>query len=133
MNCCICYEENEDKFIYPKYCLCKMYFHEKCLNKCEEYNIYCPICKTKKKINININIGIDDRIDNFINRLDAPMRIFINHPNFLTFLFVFLYSFIVTIFIILPIMIHILYPNIFKNILEKIAILTIFIGLFLLF
>jgi hypothetical protein len=128
MNCCICLEENEDKFIFPKYCSCKMYFHEQCLNKCEEYNIYCPICKTKKKI--NINTGIDERIDNFINRLDIPMRLFTNHPNCLTFLFIFLYSFAVTIFVILPVMTYLFFPNIFRNLFEKILILVIFLGIF---
>ncbi len=126
MNCSICLEDNDDKFINPRYCACKMYFHEKCLDQCEEFNIFCPVCRKKHKTILFRN-DFHDILHNF----ERPLEIFIRNPNFLTFTLVLLYTISVTIFVFIPALIYIFYPNILKYILDIIIIILCIFGIFL--
>ncbi len=126
MSCSICLEENEDNFIYPKHCSCKVYFHEKCLNKCKEYGINCPICR--KKLNIQI-VNYRNDFHDILHDLERPIEIFRNNPNFFTFIFVFLYTIIITFLVLVPVAIYIFYPKIlyFTIIVLCIIIIIIFL------
>ena len=128
MDCSICLESNEEKFSYPKHCLCKVYFHEQCLNKCEEFGILCPICRKNKD-----NTNYQNEIHDIVNYLDRPMRIFTRHPNIFTFILVFIYSLFITIFVFVPILVYISYPNLFRYIIDIIIIILciITVNLFL--
>ena len=126
MNCCICLEDNNSNFINPRYCSCKMYFHEECLNKCEEFNIYCPVCRKKNKTIIFRNDFHD-----ILHNLERPLEIFIRNPNFLTFTLILIYTLTVTIFVFIPILIYIIYPNILKYILDILIVTLCIFGIFL--
>lgn len=51
-ECIICYGES-NLISYPKYyckCKCKYYIHQKCLDKWNNDNNYCIICRQNNKI-----------------------------------------------------------------------------------
>ena len=103
-TCSVCFEEDLN-LINPIYCSCKIFLHKQCFKKCLNFNIKCPICRTKNIIQNNIiNNIINNQLNNnfILNFANKIFKIFANHPNIFTFLLYFITSIIISIFYILP-------------------------------